>query len=187
MPKLESSSDREIRLEGLAIKLFRECAGLDMDDPQQVETPLRFIKALRELTTPEEFKFTVFDAATDNMVVVKDMPFATLCKHHVLPFVGVAHMGYVPDGRIVGLSKIPRLINYYAAGLNTQEELTETIADAFMEKLAPKGVMLVMEAQHTCMSIRGVRASGTTRTSSVRGVFSDHSRTAKMEFLEAIR
>jgi GTP cyclohydrolase I len=121
------------------------------------------------------------------MVVVKDMPFATLCRHHVLPFVGIAHLGYVPDGRIVGLSKIPRLIKYYAAGLNTQEELTETIADSFMEKLDPKGVILVMEAQHTCMSIRGVRSSGSTRTTSVRGVFADHARTAKAEFLEAIR
>lgn len=174
-------------LEALAEFLLVHAADLDPSDPQERDTPSRFLKALRELTTPEKFEFTTFEAATDNMVVVKDLPFATLCRHHILPFVGITHMGYVPDGRIVGLSKIPRLINYFAAGLNTQEELTETIADSFMEKLSPKGVILVMEAQHTCMSIRGVRTVGTTRTTSVRGVFADHARTAKAEFMEAIR
>lgn len=174
-------------IEGLAEFLLMQVAGLNPCDPQEKDTPARFVKALYELTTPQEFEFTTFDAATDNMVVQKDIPFATLCRHHVLPFVGRAWLGYVPDGRIVGISKIPRLINYYAAGLNTQEELTETIADAFMEKLSPKGVILVMEAQHTCMSIRGVRSTGSTRTTSVRGVFADHTRTAKAEFMEAIR
>jgi GTP cyclohydrolase I len=174
-------------LEAIAEYLLKKCTGLDINDPQERDTPRRFVKALKELTTPEEFEFTMFDASTDNMVIQKDLEFATLCRHHVLPFVGTAHFGYVPDGRIVGISKIPRLINYHAAGLNTQEELTETLADAFMEKLEPLGVILVMEAQHTCMSIRGVRARGTTRTTSVRGVFADHSRTAKAEFMEAIR
>jgi GTP cyclohydrolase I len=171
----------------LAEELLRRTVGLDITDPQEKETPRRFANALIELTTPQKFEFTTFEAATDNMVVLKDLPFATLCRHHVLPFVGIAHLGYVPDGRIVGLSKIPRLIHYFAASLNTQEELTETIADSFVEQLQPKGVILVMEAQHTCMSIRGVRTGGVTRTTSVRGVYADHSRTAKAEFLEAIR
>ena len=183
----ELGHTRFMSLESLAEFLLVHAANLNPADPQERDTAARFLKALKELTTPEKFDFTTFEAATDNMVVVKDLPFATLCRHHVLPFVGVAHMGYVPDGRIVGLSKIPRLINYFAAGLNTQEELTETIADSFMEQLDPKGVILVMEAQHTCMSIRGVRATGTTRTTSVRGVFADHTRTAKAEFMEAIR
>lgn len=171
----------------LATTLLKALVNLDIDDEQERDTPRRFAEALKELTTPRTFNFTTFAAATDNMVVIKDIPFATLCRHHVLPFIGVAHLGYVPDGRIVGVSKIPRLIQFWASRLNTQEELTETIVDEFMEKVDPKGVMLVMEAQHMCMQIRGVKTSGNTRTSSVRGVFADHSRTAKAEFMEAIR
>jgi GTP cyclohydrolase IA len=167
--------------------ILEHVVGLDASKPSQAKTALRFVKALRELTTPEKFEFTCFTSESNGMVVVKDMAFATLCEHHVLPFMGIAHLAYVPDKRIVGISKIPRLIAYHAAGLNTQEELTDNIANDFMERLEPLGVAIVMEAQHTCMSIRGARASGTTRTAAVRGVFADHTRTAKIEFLEAIR
>jgi GTP cyclohydrolase IA len=173
--------------EGLAEALLVRVAGLDLSDPQEKDTARRFVKALKELTTPVPFEFTIFDSNSKNMVVVKDIPFATLCRHHVLPFMGVAHLGYVPNGKIAGLSKIPRLIGYHAAGLNTQEELTDEIADDFIGYVEPLGVAVVMEAQHTCMGIRGVKSTGTTRTMSVRGVLADHTRTAKMEFLEAIR
>jgi GTP cyclohydrolase I len=176
-----------VSLEDMAEFLLEHVAGLDLNKPSQAQTPTRFIKALRELTTPEKFEFTCFTSESNGMVVVKDMAFATLCEHHVLPFMGIAHLGYVPDKRIVGISKIPRLIAYHAAGLNTQEELTDAIANDFMKRLEPLGVAVVMEAQHTCMSIRGARASGTTRTAAVRGVFADHTRTAKLEFLEALR
>jgi GTP cyclohydrolase I len=178
-------TDRE-----LARVLLSRVARLDPNKPSQAKTPERFVKALKELTTPEPFEFTTFESTSNGMVTEKNMPFATLCEHHVLPFMGIAHLAYVPGGRIVGISKIPRLIAYHAAGLNTQEELTDNIADDFMARFGedkPLGVAVVMEAQHTCMSIRGARASGTTRTAAVRGVFADHSRTAKIEFLEAIR
>jgi GTP cyclohydrolase I len=173
--------------EGLAEALLIRVAGLDLSDPQEQDTPRRFIKALRELTTPVEFEFTVFDTDSDSMIVVKDIPFATLCRHHVLPFYGVAHLGYVPNGKMAGLSKIPRLIQFYAASLNTQEELTEKIASRFDDYLGPKGVAVTMIATHTCMGIRGVKSSGLTKTTTVKGVFADHSRTAKLEYLEAIR
>jgi GTP cyclohydrolase I len=175
-------------VEGLAEFLLMHVAGLDPGDPQERDTPARFVKALRELTTGERFDFTVFESDIDEMVVVRDVEFSTLCRHHVLPFMGKAHLAYVPNGKIVGLSKIPRLIRSHCARLNTQEELTEHIAEGFNHLVEPLGVGVIMEATHTCMSIRGARSNGsTTRTAAMRGVFADHSRTAKAEFLEAIR
>ena len=168
--------------------LLNRIAGLDVNDPQETDTPRRFIEALREMTTPETFEFTVFDSDCDEMVVVKNVKFATLCRHHVLPFMGVAHLAYVPDGKIVGLSKIPRLIDRECRRLNVQEELTVRIARIFETLVEPLGVAVIMEATHTCMSIRGARSNGsTTITSAMLGVFGNHSRTAKAEFLEAIR
>jgi GTP cyclohydrolase I len=171
-----------------AERLLARVVGLDTSDPQGEDTPRRWIEAMRELTTPKQFTFTVFDAEVDEMVVERDIWFATLCKHHLLPFTGKCHVGYVPNGKIAGLSKIPRLVALVSASLNTQEELTVNIARALEQVLEPHGVAVVMEAQHMCMAIRGARATGvTTRTASMRGVFGDHQRTAKMEFLEAIR
>jgi GTP cyclohydrolase I len=178
-------------IEETAEYLLAHVVGLQLNKPSQAKTAQRFVKALRELTTPEEFEFTTFPSTSNGMVTEKNMPFATLCEHHILPFMGIAHLAYIPNNKIVGISKIPRLVAYHAAGLNTQEELTDNIADDFAERFGndyrPLGVAVIMEAQHTCMSIRGARASGTTRTAAVRGVFADHSRTAKIEFLEAIR
>ncbi len=158
--------------DGLAETLLIHAAGLNLSDPQQKNTATRFVKALRELTTAEDFEFTTFEVDVDQMVIVKDIHFATLCKHHVLPFIGVCHIGYVSDGKIAGLSKIPRLVAQCSAGLSTQEELTDMIAVALSIHLNPQGVAVVMEAQHTCMSIRGARSNGsTTRTMAVTGVF----------------
>lgn len=191
MKGMQELIDQGLKLEDpdayLAKLLLFRIAGLDLTDPQERETPARFVKALKELTSKQPFKFTTFDTNSDNMVVVKDIPFATLCRHHVLPFTGTAHLGYVPDGKIAGISKIPRLIAWESAQLNTQEELTDRIATNFISHVHPLGVAVVMEARHTCMSIRGVRAAGITRTMTVRGVFADHNRTAKAEFMEAIR
>jgi GTP cyclohydrolase IA len=171
----------------LARALLLRVAGLDRTDEQQDETPMRFVKALRELTTSEPYNFTTFKVNVDEMVIVKDIDFATLCKHHVLPFMGTAHVGYVSNGKIAGISKIPRLVHHLASGLNTQEELTQAIAAVMEAKLEPLGVAVVMEARHMCMQMRGAKSVGVTRTMAVTGVFKDHSRTAKAEFLEGIR
>lgn len=162
-------------------------AGLDVSDPQEVNTPRRFVKALRELTTPDRtWEFTTFKSSHDEMVVLKGIEFASLCRHHVLPFLGVCHVAYVPKHKLAGLSKIPRFVAQCAAGLRTQEELAAQIADGLMQKLDPLGVGVMMEATHTCMTIRGARSSGTTYTGAMRGVFSEHAKTAKAEFLAQV-
>lgn len=153
------------------------------------ETPKRFVQMLKDLTSPKEFEFTVFnnDEGVDEMVTVMDIPFYTLCAHHIVPFFGVAHVGYVPDGSIAGLSKFSRTVQHFAKQLTVQEVLTNQIADFLEVKLAPKGVIVVMEAEHLCMAMRGVQTPGVkTRTTSVRGVFADHDRTAKAEFMSGI-
>lgn len=162
--------------------------GLDDTNPQEVKTPARFVKALRELTSPDEnWEFTTFDTLSDEMVVVRDIRFASLCRHHVLPFMGVCHVAYVPNGQLAGLSKIPRLVSACSASLNTQEELTSEIALKLLDKLNPLGVGVMMEAEHTCMTIRGALAPGTlTYTGCMRGVFADHAKTAKAEFMSRI-
>ncbi len=162
----------------------------DFDEGDLTLTPLRFIKALIELTDQSEadFEFTTFPSASDEIVVVQDIPFVTLCAHHVLPFTGVAHVGYVPNGKIAGLSKLARTVQYYSRGLNVQEGLTGTIADRLEQELDPLGVAVVMKAEHTCMTIRGIKANGSLTTTSVmRGVFEDHDRLARQEFFDLIR
>ncbi len=152
------------------------------------ETPLRFVKALKELTTRKEFNFTTFESESDEIVVVSNIPFVTLCAHHVLPFTGVAHVGYIPNGRIAGLSKLARTVEYHSKGLNVQENLTTAIANHIWDELDPKGVAVVMKAEHTCMTIRGVKAIGsTTSTSVMYGAFSDHTKLARQEFFDLIR
>ena len=186
--------DREARLrldvlsdEELAETLLTRTAHLDVTDPQEARTPARFVMTLRELTTPEPFNFTTFEATCDEMVIQRDIPFASLCRHHVLPFAGVAHVGYVPDGKIAGLSKLARTIRYCARALQTQEELTNQAADMLEENLKPRGVAVVLEAEHLCMTLRGVQAPGTvTYTASMRGVYADHAKTAKAEFMNRI-
>jgi len=161
-------------------------------DPEILKrTPERWVQAFCAMLgdgSPSDIKFTTFDSKVDDMVVVDNIQFASLCAHHLLPFFGKAHLAYVPQGKIVGLSKIPRLVTTMALGLWTQEELTETIADAFEQQLQPKGVGVVMQAEHTCMSVRGIKAIGArTTTSCMKGVFADHSRLARAEFLGFIK
>lgn len=142
---------------------------------------------LRELTTPEAFDFTTFDSESDEMVIVRDIPFNALCAHHIIPFVGIAHIGYVPNGRLAGLSKFGRLVRHHAAALTVQEELTADIASSIELALSPAGVAVVLEAEHLCMTIRGVQMPGTkTITSKMTGVFADHDRLARTEFLRLI-
>jgi GTP cyclohydrolase I len=152
-------------------------------------TPRRFMTMLQELTTPKEYEFTTFNSVTDEMVVIKDINFVSLCAHHIIPFMGTCSIGYVPRGKIAGLSKFARLVRYHAADLMVQEELTYEIGRDLELKLdRPQGVAVVMEAEHLCMSIRGVQSPGTkTVTSYMSGVFADHARQARNEFLAFLK
>jgi GTP cyclohydrolase I len=162
-----------------------EALGADLDDESLSETPRRMAAAYAELLTPEPFNATTFpnDGAYDELVLVRDIPFHSLCEHHLLPFVGVAHVGYIPADRIVGLSKLARVVDHFARNLQVQERLTTQVADWFERELSPKGVGVVLEAEHTCMSLRGAAKPGTrTVTSALHGLVRDDPRT-RQEFL----
>jgi GTP cyclohydrolase I len=159
--------------------------GADLDDPSRANTPRRMAAAYAELLTPRPFDATTFpnDAGYEELVLARDLPFASMCEHHVLPFIGVAHIGYVPGERILGLSKLARVLEQFSRGLQVQERLTVEIASWLQETLAPKGVGVVLEAEHLCMSLRGVRTSGgRTVTSHLLGSLRDDDR-ARAEFL----
>lgn len=169
----------------LAEELLRNVAGLK-DDEHGLRTPERFVKMLSDLTTPQDFEFTSFPSEDmHDMIIVEKIPFVSMCNHHVVPFVGYAHIAYVPDQNMAGLSKFARCVKYYAASLQVQERLTTQIANRIELALNPLGVGVVLKAEHMCMTIRGVQTPGTkTTTSTMRGVFADHERTAKSEFLQ---
>jgi GTP cyclohydrolase I len=159
--------------------------GHDVDDEHLADTPRRVASACAELLTPRAFDLTTFpnDEDYDEVVLARDIPFQSLCRHHLLPFHGVAHVGYVPGDRILGLSKLARVVELFAHGLQVQEQLTRQIADWLQEHLAPRGVGVVLEAEHLCMSLRGVRAHGSsTVTSAVHGVFRDDARSRQELF-----
>jgi len=159
--------------------------GADLREEGLRETPRRMVEAYAELLTPRPFRPTTFasDEGYDELVVVRSIPFHSLCMHHLLPFFGVAHVGYLPDDRIVGLSKLARVVELFARRLQVQERLTRQIADWLEAHLAPKGVGVVLEAEHLCMSLRGVQKLGaTTMTSALYGLVRDDARTRE-EFL----
>jgi GTP cyclohydrolase I len=159
--------------------------GADLESPGLVDTPRRLVAAYSELLSPRPFAVTTFpnDEGYDELVLARNIPFSSLCEHHVLPFVGVAHVGYIPDDRIVGLSKLARVVELFARRLQVQERMTVQIADWIQQQLAPKGVGVVLEAEHFCMSIRGVRQPGArTTTSAVHGLLRDDARTREEFF-----
>lgn len=145
-----------------------QALGLDLCDESLAETPRRMAHALIEMTTPREFEFTTFPntEAYDELVLVQDIPFQSLCEHHMLPFVGKAHVGYLPGERILGLSKFARMVELHSRQPQTQERMTKQIADHLDTLLQPRGVGVVIEAEHTCMSLRGARANGALTTTS---------------------
>ena len=152
------------------------------------ETPARVARAYAELLTPEPFAATTFpnDEGYDELVLARGIPFTSICEHHLLPFSGVAHVGYLPGDRLLGLSKLARVVTHFSRRLQIQERLTTQVSDWLMATLSPKGVGVVLEAEHACMSIRGVRASGTrTLTSSLAGLVRDDPRTCA-EFLALV-
>jgi GTP cyclohydrolase I len=157
--------------------------GEDLDREGLADTPRRAAEALTEFTrgyaTDLGDLFTTFDSGGyDEMVTVRDIPLYSLCEHHLLPFIGRAHISYIPDGRIVGLSKIARVVNAFARRLQVQERLTIDIADAIEKYLAPAGLLVMLEAEHLCMTMRGVQAPGTTTiTTAVRGRIRDRQAT----------
>jgi GTP cyclohydrolase I len=158
-------------------------------DPHLARTPERFAKMLRDLTKPDEFEFTTFPAdGIDEMVVVSNIPFYTLCAHHVIPFFGTAAIAYIPKNEIVGLSKLARTVQHFSKGLNVQEGLTHLIASYINDKLDPVGTAVVMRAEHLCMTMRGAQVPGAkTTTSAMLGAFADHDKQARSEFLSLVR
>ena len=157
----------------------------DPTSPHLHDTPRRVAAAFAEMLTPEPFAVTTFpnDEAYDELVLARSIPFTSLCEHHLLSFTGVAHVGYLPGERIVGLSKLARVVRHFARDLQVQERLTKQIADYLETALAPKGVGVVLEAEHLCMSVRGVQAPGTTTvTSCLLGKLRDDAR-SRQEFM----
>jgi GTP cyclohydrolase I len=163
--------------------------GVRLDTADRVDTPRRMAQALAELLTPPTFDLTTFDNSEgyDELVLVRDIPVTSLCEHHMLPFSGVAHVGYLPATRILGLSKLARLVDFYARRPQTQERLTKQIADHLDRHLQPRGVGVVLSAEHTCMSLRGVRATGAaTVTSTLLGRLRGDA-ASRAEFLDLAR
>ena len=175
-----------------AVREILLAIGADPDREGLQRTPQRVAEAYAELFAglredPRRHLRATFDENHKEMVVLRDIPFASLCEHHLLPFTGMAHVGYIPRGRIVGLSKLARLVEGYARRPQVQERLTSEVADALMEEIGPDGCGVVIEAVHTCMSIRGIEKAGATMvTSAMRGGFRSRAET-RAEFMTIIR
>ena len=176
-----------------AVRELLLAVGEDPDRHGLVDTPARVARAFREMfaglyTDPDSVLETTFDEQHDELVLVKNIPMYSTCEHHLVAFHGVAHVGYIPgeDGRVTGLSKLARVVDLYAKRPQVQERLTAQVADGIMRKLKPRGVIVVIEAEHLCMAMRGVRKPGaTTTTSAVRGQFKTDS-ASRSEALDLI-
>jgi GTP cyclohydrolase I len=154
--------------------------------PQRVETALRWLTRGYDVSVEDIIGDAVFNESHEEMILVRDIEMYSLCEHHMLPFWGRAHVAYVPNGRLIGLSKLPRIVEVFARRLQVQERLTDQIADAIMDTLEPQGVGVVIEAAHLCMMMRGVeKQSSRTVTSAVRGIFRSDSKT-RSEFLRLV-
>jgi GTP cyclohydrolase I len=185
--RVDGSHQRRIdhgAVERAAADLLR-ALGADVDAEALGETPRRVADAYAELLTPQPFRATTFpnDDGYDELIVARSIPVHSLCMHHLLPFHGVAHVGYLPGERIIGLSKLGRVVEYFSRDLQIQERLTTQVAGWLQRELEPKGVGVVLEAEHLCMSLRGVQKLGAkTVTSALRGAVRDDART-RQEFL----
>jgi len=163
---------------------FLRALGVSTDDENLAATPGRMARAYAELFTTPEFNLTTFpnDEGYDELVLARSIPLRSVCEHHLLPFVGVAHVGYLPRERILGLSKLARVVGHFAARPQVQERLTKQVAGWLQDNLDPAGVGVVIEAEHTCMTVRGVRAAGsTTVTSALLGTLREDAR-SRQEF-----
>jgi GTP cyclohydrolase I len=176
---------RDLDAATVAAATFLEALGIDLSAESLHETPARMARAYAELLTAREFKLTTFDndEGYDELVMARGIPIRSVCEHHLLPFVGVAHVGYLPAARILGLSKLARVVEMFAHGTQVQERLTKQIADWLTQELEPNGVGVVIEAEHLCMTLRGVQAVGArTTTSTMLGALRDDAR-SRSEFL----
>jgi GTP cyclohydrolase I len=186
VPALRPAVDRAAA-ERAAADLLR-ALGTDLDDPGIRATPHRMADAYAELLTPVPFNLTTFpnDGGYDELILVREIPFQSLCMHHLLPFAGVAHVAYLPGERILGLSKLARVVELFARDLQLQERLTSQIAGWLQAQLQPMGVGVVLEAEHLCMTMRGVQKPGArTVTSTLHGLLRDDPRTRE-EFLTLV-
>lgn len=186
--------DKETKLKGIADATAKILTLLGEDTNREglIKTPMRVAKALEFLTSgyqenPHDIlNEALFSTSNDEMVLVRDIEFYSMCEHHILPIIGRVHVAYIPDGKVVGLSKIPRIVNVFARRLQIQEQLTEQIADAISEVIKPKGVAVVVHARHMCMEMRGVeKINSTTVSSALRGLFKSDTRT-RSEFYDLI-
>jgi len=185
------NGDNFEKIESIILDLLKEI-GEDPEREGLQKTPHRVAKSWTTFAkgykqTPEEVVGdAIFNEQCDEVIAVKDIDFFSLCEHHLLPFKGVAHVGYLPEKKIIGLSKIPRIVDIYARRLQVQERLTQQVADALQDVLNPKGVAVVIEAEHLCMQMRGVeKKSSFMITSAVRGAFRENNKTRE-EFLSII-
>jgi len=174
-----------------SIKNMLEIVGEDPNREGLIKTPHRVYEAFKFMTKgykqdPKEIlNEALFTSSNDEMVLIKDIEFYSMCEHHLLPIIGKAHVAYIPDGKVVGLSKIPRMVEVFARRLQIQEQLTEQIADAITDVIKPKGVGVVIQARHMCMEMRGVeKINSVTTTSALRGMFRD--RDTRNEFLNFV-
>jgi len=175
-----------------AVKEILENIGEDPNREGLIKTPQRVAKALEFLTQgyhqdPSEIlNSALFSTTNDEMVLVRDIEFYSMCEHHMLPIIGRVHVAYIPNGKVVGLSKIPRVVNVFARRLQIQEQMTEQIAEAISQAISPKGVAVVIQARHMCMEMRGVeKINSTTVTSALRGLFKKDIKT-RTEFYNLI-
>jgi len=185
------SNSENIQFEN-AVKLMMEHVGEDsqreglLDTPKRVRKAYEFIYGGYKEDPKEILSKALFTSSNDEMVLVKDIEFYSTCEHHLLPIIGRVHVAYIPDGKVVGLSKIPRVVNVFARRMQIQEQLTEQIADAIMDTITPKGVAVVIQARHMCMEMRGVeKINSTTTSSALRGLFKKDEKT-RSEFFSLI-
>jgi len=189
--KGKNLSDKNTEFEN-AVKIMMRHVGEDTSREGLLDTPKRVRKAYEFIyggykENPEEIlSSALFTSSNDEMVLIKDIEFYSTCEHHLLPIIGRVHVAYIPDGKVVGLSKIPRVVNVFARRMQIQEQLTEQIADAIMNTIEPKGVAVVIQARHMCMEMRGVeKINSTTTSSALRGLFKKDERT-RSEFFSLI-
>ncbi len=188
---MKMESEKAKRFEE-AVATILELIGEDPARDGLVKTPQRVRKAFEHMCEgygmdPKKvLGDALFESSNDEMVLVRDIEFYSMCEHHMLPIIGRAHVAYIPDGRVVGLSKIPRMVNIFARRLQIQEQMTEQIADAIIETIRPKGVAVVLEARHMCMEMRGVeKINSTTVSSALRGLFKRDAKTRE-EFMSMV-